>query len=87
MWLVGGGFYWTHGRHGLRSGDWWSDLSLSGGWIYGLAGLRVLGFVGMALTVAPFLAGLRLHEYKVGVYEIVGAESTSAPSRSTTAGS
>jgi MFS family permease len=32
--------------------------SLSGGWIYGLAGLRVLGFVEMALTVAAIPGGL-----------------------------
>lgn len=47
-----------------------ATASLVGGWIYGLAGLGVLGFVGVALTLPPFLAGLRLYESKVGVYEI-----------------
>jgi MFS family permease len=51
--------------------------SLGGGEIYALGGLRVLGFVGMALTAPPFLAGLKLHESKVGVYELIGPDHSS----------
>lgn len=47
-----------------------ATASLVGGWIYGLAGLGVLGFLGAALTLPPFLAGLRLYESKVGAYEV-----------------
>ncbi|MGH8013977.1 MAG: MFS transporter [Candidatus Binataceae bacterium] len=61
--------------------------SLAGGWIYGLAGLGVLGFLGAALTVTPFLAGLHLHENKVGVYEAAGPDSSSGSSGSAAAGS
>jgi MFS family permease len=46
-----------------------ATASLAGGAIYGWAGLGVLGFIGMALAVPPFLTGLRLHERKVGVYD------------------
>ncbi len=49
-----------------------ATASLAGGEIYGLAGLGALGLIGMALTVPPFLAGLRLHECKVGVYDAPG---------------
>jgi hypothetical protein len=60
--------------------------SLGGGEIYALGGLGVLGFVGMALTAPPFLAGLKLHESKVGVYEITVPESSAASCRSTVVG-
>jgi MFS family permease len=55
-----------------------ATASLVGGEIYGLAGLGVLGLLGMALTVPPFLAGLRLREGKIGVYELGGPGSSSA---------
>jgi MFS family permease len=54
-----------------------ATASLAGGAIYGLAGLGVLGVLGMALTLPPFLAGLRLHESRVGVYEITVSDSSS----------
>ena len=56
--------------------------SLAGGEIYALGGLELLGLLGMALTVPPFLASLRLHESKVGVYESAGKSTaviSSAP--------
>jgi hypothetical protein len=56
--------------------------ALVGGEIYGLAGLGALGLVGMALTLAPFLAGLRLNESSVDVYEVTGPESSSESSGS-----
>lgn len=43
--------------------------SLVGGLIYGLGGLEALGLVGAMMTLAPFLAGLKLHEASVGVYK------------------
>jgi MFS family permease len=55
-----------------------ATASLAGGEIYALGGLEVLGLVGMALTVPPFLAGLRLRESKVGVYELTGPDRSSA---------
>jgi MFS family permease len=55
-----------------------ATASLAGGEIYALGGLAVLGLVGMALTVPPFLAGLRLRESKVGVYELGGPGGSSA---------
>jgi MFS family permease len=58
-----------------------ATASLAGGEVYGLAGLPVLGFLGMAFTVPPFLAGLRLHERKVGVYGMSGADPSSRPVR------
>jgi MFS family permease len=54
--------------------------SLAGGEIYALGGLKVLGLLGMALTVPPFLASLRLHESKVGVYETVGSDGSTGKS-------
>jgi hypothetical protein len=54
-----------------------ATASLAGGEIYALGGLGVLGLVGVALTVPPFLAGLRLHESRVGVYEITVSDSSS----------
>jgi len=39
--------------------------------------LGVLGLVGMALTLPPFLAGLRLHESRVGVYGVTSPGSSS----------
>jgi hypothetical protein len=57
-----------------------ATASLLGGEIYGLVGLGALVFLGMALTVPPFLAGLRLHESKVGVYEAAGSDSFSGES-------
>jgi MFS family permease len=47
-----------------------ATASLLGGWMYGRAGLAVLGLVGAALTLPPFVAGLRLKESTVGVYAL-----------------
>ena len=54
-----------------------STASLVSGEIYALGGLGVLGLVGMALTLPPFLAGLRLHESRVGVYGVTSPGSSS----------
>lgn len=56
--------------------------SLLGGEIYALGGLLVLGLVGTALTIPPFVAGLRLRETKVGIYELDAPESPSFSTRS-----
>jgi hypothetical protein len=61
-----------------------ATASLVGGGVYGLAGLGMLGLLGMALTLPPFLAGLRLYESKVGVYEVTGPDSSSGSFGSTT---
>lgn len=60
--------------------------ALLGGVVYGLAGLGVLGLVGMALTLPPFLAGLRLHEKDVGVYEVAAAVGSLDSRESTVSG-
>jgi MFS family permease len=52
-----------------------ATAALLGGEIYGLVGLGALGLLGTALTMPPFLAGLRLHESRVGVYEAAGPGS------------
>jgi MFS family permease len=55
-----------------------ATASLAAGEIYALGGLGVLGLVGTALTLPPFLAGLRLHESRVGVYEMASLGSSSS---------
>jgi MFS family permease len=61
-----------------------ATASFVGGGVYGLAGLWMLGLLGMALTLPPCLAGLRLDESQVGVYERMGPNRTSGSVGSTT---
>ncbi len=58
-----------------------ATASLVGGEIYGLAGLRALGLIGMSLTLPPLLAGLHLRESRVGVYETANSAPVLEPSQ------
>ncbi len=61
-----------------------ATAALVGGVVYGRAGLGLLGLLGMALTLPPCLAGLRLAERQVGVYEVTSPSRASGTVGSTT---
>ncbi|HJU12038.1 MAG TPA: MFS transporter [Candidatus Binataceae bacterium] len=54
-----------------------ASSALIGGEIYALGGLVVLGLAGLALTIPPFLSGLRLKESRVGVYQMTNVDTSS----------